>query len=339
MKLLVPLLLSLSFAQIQAQQHETSAAKPLFRDPVFDGAADPVVVWNHAEKKWFMLYTNRRANDTTLDGVTWVHGTRIGIAVSPDGCATWQYRDTCDIQYRPDSGYTHWAPEVIYIDGLYHMFLTYVPGVFPDWKHPRRIVHLTSVNLINWNYESTLNLASEKVIDACVFQLPDGGWRMYYNNEADKKSIYYADSPDLYNWTDSCRKVISDRGGEGPFVFQWKGKYRMIVDNWNGLGVYSSDDLINWQRQPDNILADPGTGTDDAGFGHHAMVVVSNDRAFIFYFTHPGRRGEDIKKDTYEQRRSSIQVVELEYKDGWLSCDRDRPTHILLSPPTSPAVR
>jgi hypothetical protein len=27
------------------------AAKPLFRDPVYDGAADPVVVWNRAEKK------------------------------------------------------------------------------------------------------------------------------------------------------------------------------------------------------------------------------------------------------------------------------------------------
>ena len=153
---------------------------------------------------------------------------------------------------------------------------------------------------------------------------------MYYNNEADKKSIYYADSPDLYNWTDSCRKVISDRGGEGPFVFQWKGKYRMIVDNWNGLGVYSSDDLINWQRQPDNILADPGTGTDDAGFGHHAMVVVSNDRAFIFYFTHPGRKpGASL----YDQRRSTLQVAELEIMDGQVICDRDKPVSIRLVSP------
>ena len=62
------------------------AAKPLFRDPVHDGAADPVVVWNPHEKKWFMFYTNRRANvpaDQT-PGVTWVHGTRIGIAESSD---------------------------------------------------------------------------------------------------------------------------------------------------------------------------------------------------------------------------------------------------------------
>lgn len=46
------------------------ASKPLFRDPVYDGAADPVVIWNRAERKWFMLYTNRRANVPNLRGVS-----------------------------------------------------------------------------------------------------------------------------------------------------------------------------------------------------------------------------------------------------------------------------
>ncbi len=62
------------------------ANKPLFRDPVFDGAADPAVIWNRKEKKWFMFYTNRRANAPGQNGVSWVHGTRIGIAESADGC-------------------------------------------------------------------------------------------------------------------------------------------------------------------------------------------------------------------------------------------------------------
>ena len=34
-----------------------------------------------------------------------------------------------------------------------------------------------------------------------------------------------------------------------------------------------------------------------------------------------------------EQRRSSIQVVELHYADGKLFCDRDAPTYIRLEPP------
>ncbi len=35
---------------------------PLFRDPIYDGAADPTVIWNRAEGAWWLLYTARRAN-------------------------------------------------------------------------------------------------------------------------------------------------------------------------------------------------------------------------------------------------------------------------------------
>lgn len=311
------------------------ADKPLFHDPVFDGAADPTVIWNKKEKRWFMFYTNRRATAPGQTGVTWVHGTRIGIAESVDGGATWKYRDTCDIRYRPDPGYTHWAPEVVEHKGTYHMYLTYVPGTFTNWNHPRWIVHLTSKNLINWDYQSTLKLASEKCIDACVFRLPGGTWRMYYNNEADGKSMYFADSPDLYNWTDSGRKVVGDQGGEGPAVFSWHGKAWMIVDNWNGLGVYSSDDFINWKRQEKNILQDPGTGPDDGVKGQHACVILNGDRAFIFYFTHFAQaQGYQGITDFSRSRRSAIQVAELEYSEGVISCNRDMPVYIRLKNPS-----
>lgn len=309
---------------------EKVADKPLFRDPVFDGAADPVVIWNKKEQKWFMFYTNRRAKAENLDGVSWVHGTRIGIAESVDGGASWTYRDTCDIQYRL-TDYTHWAPEVIENNGIYHMYLTYVPGVFNDWGHPRWIVHLSSENLINWKFESKLELASDRCIDACVFQLPNKTWRMYYNNERDGKSMYYADSPDLYKWTDSGKKVVGDRSGEGPKVFRWKGKNWMAVDNWSGIGIYSTDDFINWKRQEKNILEKPGTGEDDRVIGGHPDVVVNDDRAYIFYFTHPGRTSENKGKDVYNTRRSSIQVAELEYVDGTIVCDRNKPVQIHLN--------
>ena len=321
----------LTFAQQNKKEH--IAAKPLFRDHVYDGAADPTVIWNQKEKKWFMFYTNRRANAPGLDGVSWVHGTRIGIAESSDNGANWTYRDTCDIQYRLTTGYTHWAPEVIEHNGVYHMYLSYVPGVFTDWNHPRWIIHLTSGNLINWKFESKLDLSSDRCIDACVFRLPDGTWRMYYNNERDGKSMYYADSPDLYKWTDSGKKVVGDRAGEGPNVFAWQGKNWMVVDNWKGIGVYSSDDLVNWKRQPNNILQEPGKGEDDQVMGGHPGVVVSDDRAFIFYFTHPGRTPNNPSKDPTETRRSSLQVAELEYQNGQIICDRDKPVSIRMTPP------
>lgn len=316
-----------SCASVKKNTKTSLADKPLFRDPVYDGAADPVLVYNKTKATWYMYYTNRRANAENLDGVTWVHGTRIGIAESKDG-AHWNYLDTANVNYRhPD--YTHWAPEVIENKGMYHMFLTYVPGIFTDWQHPRYIIHLTSSNMTDWKFESKLQLAKDKVIDACVYALPNGGWRMWYNNENDGKSVYYADSPDLYNWTDKG-KALATRG-EGPKVFKWKGKYFMVVDMWKGLGVYSSDDLLTWKKQPDNILEQPGTGKDDGVIGGHPDVVVRGDKAYVFYFTHPGRTPENKGKDGYEQRRSSIQVAELKLENGIITCDRNQPVYLNLN--------
>ncbi|HEV7330965.1 MAG TPA: family 43 glycosylhydrolase [Flavisolibacter sp.] len=312
-------------------QKGSPAPKPLYADPVHDGAADPVVIWNKKEKKWWMFYTNRRANVDDTTGVKWVHGTRIGIGESTDG-RTWTYRDTANINYRPDDGYTFWAPDVVEHNGTYHMYLTYVPGIFSDWKHPRRIVHLTSKDLLNWQFASALQLVNEKVIDAGVFPMPDGSWRMWYNNEMDGKSIWYADSKDLYNWTDKG-KAIAARG-EGPKVFRWQDRYWMIVDVWKGLEIYQSNDLQNWQKQGTRILERPGTGKDDGAIGGHCDVVVNNGKAYVFYFTHPGRtKLSTAPPYSYAAKRSVIQVAELEWKNGELVCDRDQPVYISLQPP------
>lgn len=192
------------------------AAKPLFRDPIFDGAADPVVVSTGASGRWTMLYTNRRANLRNASGVAWVHGTPIGIAESLDAGATWKYAGTANIELPPEMGgknATHWAPEVVRDDaGVFHMFLTVVPGIFEDWKHPRHIVHLTSGDLRTWRNPKTIPLPTAHAIDASVVRLPSGGWRMFYNNESDKKSIWHTDSPDLAHWT-GRGKVIGDEAG------------------------------------------------------------------------------------------------------------------------------
>jgi hypothetical protein len=172
-----------------------------------------------------------------------------------------------------------------------------------------------------------VKLAAERPIDAAVVRLPDGGWRMFYNNELDNKSTWYADSPDLESWTDRGR-LIADQAGEGPKAFQWRGKWWLITDVWQGLAVYRSDDAIHWVRQKENLLAVPGRGADDQVRGQHADVVVSGDRAWLFYFTHPGRTGQ--QPDGHETRRSSIQVVELREQDGRLQADRDAPTRVAL---------
>lgn len=331
---------------LMAAAPASTAPKPLYRDPVHDGAADPVVIWNPHVKRWWMFTTNRRANVPGLSGVAWVHGTKIGIAESADEGATWTPAGTAEIELPAEVGGrepTLWAPDVVTApDGTHHLFLTVVPGVFENWEHPRHIVHLTSADLRKWTFGSRLGLGSDRVIDACVKDVPGGGWRMWYNNERDGKSIYHADSRDLKTWNDRGKVASIPARAEGPYVFTWRGRHWMLVDTWRGLGVYRSRDMENWEQQPALLLDRPGRGPDDGVVGGHPAVVVSGTRAFCFYFTHPGRNvaaagaagaASPANKDGPEWRRSSIQVVELAKADGWLTCDRDRPTRIALSTP------
>ena len=317
------------------------AAKPLFRDPVYDGAADPTIIWNSHDRKWYMLYTVRRANVPGLSGVAWVHGTPLGIATSADGGATWKYLGVAKINFPgavPDK--TYWAPAVVEHDGMYHMFVTYVPGTFADgWNHPRDIIHLTSADLVNWDYQSTLPLEHHKVIDPGVLHLPDGTWRLWYKDEANGSSCHFADSPDLSDWVDRGQNPgLSDRGGEAPLPFHWKDHYwllRDITSRPNGIAVYRSTDALNWARVG-TLLQQPGTGPDDKAVGHHPEVIISNDRAYLIYFTHPdSTRSSAVENNA---RRSSIQVTELNYDptSEQLSCDRDHPTLINLQPPADP---
>ena len=105
----------------------------------------------------------------------------------------------------------------------------------------------------------------------------------------------------------------------------------MIVDecrlDYAGLTVYRSDDLTNWQKN-NVILNTKGRRTDDADQGRHADVFIVDERAFIIYFTHPDRIYDDknveVGQDTFEYRRSSLQVAELELISGKVVCNRDK---------------
>jgi hypothetical protein len=307
-----------------------AAAVPLFRDPIHDGAADPVVVYNRARKTWWMLYTNRRADLDDNSGVTWVHGTRIGIAESTDGGAHWTYVSEADIPV-PSPDYTLWAPEIIDTGGLYHMFLTVVPGTFADWSHPRHILHLTSKDLVHWKPLENANLESERTIDACIFRLTTGDWRLWYKNEADSSKVYFSDSPDLVHWTH--KGIATTNHGEGPVVFQWHGAYWLINDPHAGLAVFRSDDLTTWHQQPDNLLREPGTQPTDRAAGNHADVVVdASGRAWLFYFTQQG--GENASPNTRGYARHSVlHVTELHEANGILTTDRNAPAYIHMLPP------
>jgi hypothetical protein len=63
---------------------------------------------------------------------------------------------------------------------------------------------------------------------------------------------------------------------------------------------------------------------------------VQDDRAFIFYFTHPDwDRTHHFgmqEVQPYHVKRTSLQVAELELHDGRLLCDRNKPFDFILKP-------
>lgn len=314
------------------------APKPVFRDPIYDGAADPIVIWNPFEKKWWMYYTNRRATETHLPGVSWVFKTPIGIAESADG-ANWTYVGKANFPELPaeagGENATLWAPDIVAgEDGKWHMYLSIQPGVAERWGVvPGYIAHLTSENMMDWQYIRRFDLPKGSY-DADVIRMPDSTWRMYYKDPTGGAStFFYMESKDLTQWTDPVR-VLSQRG-EGPTVFHWKGYYWMILCDGQGFTTLRSADAESWVVQSEgNLMPDgTGTGTDDVTAALHGEIVLSDDRAFFYYFTHPGRIGKNKNKDTFEQRRSSIQVVELMFKEGWIYADRNQPTFVKLNNP------
>jgi len=105
------------------------------------------------------------------------------------------------------------------------------------------------------------------------------------------------------------------------------------VDAWKGMEVYSSDDLLKWKRQASRILEEPGNGIDDQAIGGHCDVLVNDGKAYVFYFTHPGRRKDKpAARNSFNDKRSVIQLAELHYANGEITCNRDDAVNIKLKP-------
>ncbi|MGN0777879.1 MAG: glycosyl hydrolase [Aristaeellaceae bacterium] len=305
------------------------APAPLFRDPIFDGPTDPTVIFNRQEKTWWIIYTARRAN-VPCHNVSWVHGTDLGVASSDDNGQTWLYRGTLNLEAIEPGRNTFWAPEVLWANGRYHMFVSYITGVPDTWRGDRTILHYVSDNLWDWTYEHAVPLPSSRVIDACVHPT-ENGWRMWYKDENDDSHTHFADSPDLYSW-EHRGVATQDQSQEGPNVFTLQGRHWMIADIWDGQAVYVSDDLLNWQRQEGSIMAGAGTRCEDGNRAHHADVLVVDDHAYMFYFVHPGQQAYtySMGPNDLSQRRSSVQVAELRVADGKLTAVRDEAFDFVL---------
>lgn len=330
------------WGKAQGAESFTRAPSPLYRDPMYDGAADPALIWNREENSWWMLYTARRANQEVPD-VAYCYGCDIGVASSKDNGKTWVYRGALNLNIEPGRN-TFWAPDVLYYQGKYHLFVAYIQGAYSHWGGEKRLAHYTSTNLWDWNFYGFIQIDSPSVIDATLCQMPGGKWRIWYKDESRGSVTMTAESEDLFSWEIEKNPAIGGAGHEGPKVFRFQDSYWMLTDEWHGMRVYRSKDCKTWEKQG-LILDGPSKRTDDTPSGAHGDVLVVKDRegkvekAYVFYFTHPGREKHTAGKLDqngvlpYAQRRSSIQVAELKFVDGKLTCNREEDFDFFLPNP------
>ncbi|AEH39060.1 family 43 glycosylhydrolase [Halopiger xanaduensis] len=299
------------------------APAPLFRDPVFDGAADPSIMWNPELEEWWICYTQRRANVGTADK-GWIHGSDIGIATSDDGGRSWLYRGTLELSIEPGHN-TYWAPEIVHHDGTYHLFVSYITGIPSDWDRPRDIVHFTNDRLAleGWTFEGVCDLEHDRVIDPDVHRLDDGTWRMWYKHDQEAVTVT-ADSEDLTSWAPESEPTLEEPPHEAPIVFEWKEYYWLLADSWDGLSVWRSPDGDEWTRQEGRLLDDPGSRPGDDWQGGHPDAFVVDGDAYVLYHVHQSTDEPHAQlDDTGRARQTALQVAELGLEDGWLTCARD----------------
>ena len=263
---------------------------PLFRDPVYDGAADPSFVWNDKERAWWILYTNRRASaPDAQDGVRWCHGTDIGIASSSDGGLTWTYRGIA-------KGLEFGAgPQ--YLPGLPASSSTAGPITFSSLMSgaslPTGAVTVTSsitpaptsstgpmspfcrsARTGSSTRSSTPSRPADGACKACDEALagPGHSWAMTAEDPLSLDCPYPG-------------PVVTDKAQEGAAVFWWRGSYWMLVDRWQGC-VLRSTDLSTWTGAAGTILGVPGRRptTPISAYGE---VVVQGPEAYLSTSPHP----------------------------------------------------
>lgn len=300
---------------------EPHALTELYRDPVYDGATDPVVRVGE-DGLWWMFYTQRRAThpDPGPD-VAWVHGSRIGVAHSRDGLA-WHYAGTLEpeqtgLRLRPGApptrvDRTYWAPEVVHDGTRWRMYATEIDGVPTRWPgHARRIVEYVSDDLHRWRRRGPLALSSDRVIDAAVARTDDGRWRMWWKDEAAGSVTATAVSDDLDSWR-AAGVAIGGRAHEGPVAFSLGGWWWMIVDEWRGMAVHRSPDAVAWTRQggPDDVVLGAGA-VPGPGFGHHGAVLQHEGATWLYFFGHPARAydPDSTHPGAVDERRCAVYRV------------------------------
>lgn len=335
------------FAQPEGSDKSFSKVlAPIFIDPNYHGSCDPEIIWNESANRYFIYYTARKGNQENT-----FLGTPIGVISSTD-FVEWNFEGYCKfdgIGGEKDADETFWAPAIISSNGFLHLFVTYKPDTVPTkgaWGGPGKIVHYKTPldNPVDgWLKVGDMHDSTINALDATVYRKEElfHVWFKGKKTGAAKNELYHMVSSDMKNWENAGfsksdvfnAEVTGSDFEEAPYIFQWKNNYWLLTDPHNGFFVYKSTDGEDWKFQG-TILKEGGDRKLDGSMARHCSVAVKDERAFIVYHVEPWRRydlekkkGNDripIYKQPVLNRRSVLQMAELEFLNGQLVCNRNK---------------
>jgi beta-xylosidase len=272
----------------QSQQDETRTNSELLEDseltytnPIIDKyLADPCLMYDNG---YYYLFATGRAEDgrfipihRTKDFVNWefVRG-----AVERGGKIDWNYNH-------------FWAPEVIKIDGRWHLYYTATPEHSP--KNSGNRVGLAVSDSIQGPYEDRGVVIPHGSIDGHVFIDEDGRMYMFYtieylNSDGLTAGQIYMDrliAPDRV--AGNPKQIISyHKWQEGPFLQHRFNKYFLTYSSgaWTNATYHvryaiASSPEGPFTEQPDTILS---SNEMVKGPGHHFMYQDKHGKDWIIY--------------------------------------------------------
>ena len=77
----------------------------------------------------------------------------------------------------------------------------------------------------------------------------------------------------------------------------------------------------------------PASRHTDFGYAHQGPLLVIGERMVVLYFTEFLTSPTGLEKAQVNSRRSMLQLGEVKFRDGWLSCNRSEPLDVVLLPP------
>jgi predicted GH43/DUF377 family glycosyl hydrolase len=216
------------------------------------------------------------------------------------------------------------CPKVVFWEGKYYMFHTAIAR--EEGTRRERIALAASDDLVHWRKEGVvLDVGEEGAFDygglSAPFPYRDGNtWVLFYvgfsekGYEAGRSGINFARSSDLRNWekhpggpvlTTSAGDEWDSRTVYQCFVTRYpdepEGPHWMFYnaarkDGHEQIGLATSEDLIHWQRHPENPLLRFDTMGLSERNGNVAdpWIVRPEGLWHMFYFAFDGEHARDL---------------------------------------------